>query len=61
MFRQCIAGLITTGMFAGGQAGAAADSGFYIGSQWSLRLEYETVEVSDGAFNVVTLSGGVRF
>ena len=32
-----------------------------IGSLWSVRLEYEAVEVSEGAFNAVTLSGAVRF
>jgi OmpA-OmpF porin, OOP family len=32
-----------------------------IGSRWSLRLEYEGVEVSEGAFKAVTVSGAVRF
>lgn len=32
-----------------------------IGSRWSLRLEYEVVEVSEGAFNTTMLSGTVRF
>lgn len=32
-----------------------------IGSRWSLRLEYEGVEASEGAFNTVMLSGAVRF
>lgn len=32
-----------------------------IGRLWSLQLEYETVEVSEGAFDTVTVSGTVRF
>lgn len=32
-----------------------------IGSRWSVRLEYEGVEVSEGAFKALTVSGTVRF
>jgi opacity protein-like surface antigen len=32
-----------------------------IGRLWSLRLEYEAVEVSEGAFDTITVSGTVRF
>jgi OmpA-OmpF porin, OOP family len=32
-----------------------------IGSRWSMRLEYERVEVSEGAFKALTMSGTVRF
>lgn len=32
-----------------------------IGRLWSLRLEYEAVEVSEGAFDAITVSGTVRF
>jgi hypothetical protein len=32
-----------------------------IGARWSMQLEYEAVEVSEGAFNAVAVSGTVRF
>jgi len=32
-----------------------------IGTRWSMQLEYEAVEASEGAFNAVTVSGAVRF
>lgn len=32
-----------------------------IGEGWSVRFEYEAVEVSEGAFDAFTLSGTVRF
>jgi len=32
-----------------------------IGRLWSLRFEYEAVEVSEGAFDTITVSGTVRF
>lgn len=32
-----------------------------IGSRWTLRLEYEGVDVSEGKFNTTMLSGTVRF
>lgn len=32
-----------------------------IGSRWSVRLEYEGVEVSEGAFKALTVSSAVRF
>jgi outer membrane autotransporter protein len=33
----------------------------HIGSRWSVRLEYEGVESSDGDFKALTVSGAVRF
>jgi opacity protein-like surface antigen len=32
-----------------------------IGERWSVRFEYEAVEVSEGAFDTVTVGGAVRF
>lgn len=32
-----------------------------IGARWSLRLEYEAVEVDEGEFDTLTVSGTVRF